>query len=162
MDARLFVHCVQRLPPPPFGFTHAGLAHDKLKGLTGGVHIRKSERIWLSFKNAHTAKGIAQGATKGLAGLGLAIDLVGDYHAVMVDEKGSREVMELLGRAGISVAAAGVGVVAASAALTIIVGGLTVAGTVPIWAVLVLGAGVVMAVGYGISYLSGKVKNAIF
>ena len=154
---------------PAFGFTHAGMAHEKLKGMTGGVHIRKNERIWLSFKKAHPSlKGIAKSSVKGLAGLGLVIDLIGDYHAVMVDEKGSRSVIELFGRAGISVAAAGLGVVAASAALLAVtygLGALAAAGviaSVPVALVLVIGAVVIAGVGFVIAKSSTKAKELVF
>lgn len=147
---------------PPFNFTHAGLAHDKLKGMSGGVHVRK-DRIWLSFKNAHTVQSVAKGI-RGIPALGLVLDLIGDYKAVMVDESGSREIMELLGRAGISTVAAGVGVVAGSAALFAVVKAFSLGAisTTPVGWVLVAGLVAVVAVGYVISAGSSQIKGNIW
>lgn len=95
---------------PPFNFTHAGLAHEKLKGMSGGMHIRKGKRIQLQISGSGT-KNAALKVGRGMlntakqikgpfAAAGLLIDFVGDYEKVMMDENGSREIGELLGRAG--------------------------------------------------------------
>lgn len=147
---------------PPFDFTHAGLAHDKLKGMSGGVHVRKN-RIWLSFKNAHTVQSVTKGI-RGIPALALVLDLIGDYKAVMVDENGSREIMELLGRAGISTVAAGVGVVAGSAALFAVVKTFSLGfiSATPVGVVLLVGLIAVAAVGYYISDKSSQIKGNIW
>lgn len=159
---RGYLAIVFKGPNPPVNFTHAGLAHDKLKGMSGGVHVRK-DRIWLSFKNAHTVQSVAKGI-RGIPALGLVLDLIGDYKAVMVDENGSREIMELLGRAGISAIAAGVGVVAGSAALLAVAKAfsLGVISTTPVGLVLLVGLVAVVAVGYVISAGSSQIKGNIW
>ena len=86
----------------------------------------------------------------------MAIDLIGDYHAVIVDEKGSRSMMELFGRTGISVAA-GVGRIVDGTVLSAIVGA-----TIPVLAVLILGGLVIMGAAALVSYTSGGIKNAIY
>lgn len=81
----------------------------------------------------------------------------------MLDEKGSREVGELLGRAGVSMFAAGAGVVLGNAALAAtmaILGALGV--TLSAGAVLVIGLVAVMAVGYGLSMASNYIKNQLW
>ena len=100
---------------------------------------------------------------KGLPAVGLIIDLIGDYNTVMMDEKGSKDIAELLGRAGVSIVAAGVGTVASTLVLaTLMKGFLFVGTTIPIGVVLLIGALLVVATAYLISKGSGKVKDAIF
>ncbi len=161
---------------PPFNFSYAGLAHDKLKGMSGGMHIRAPKRVELQagsqgVKNTALKAGqkVGQGVVntakqiKGLAAVGLVIDFFGDYKAVMLDEKGSREVGELLGRAGVSMFAAGAGVVLGSAALATTMATLAALGvTLSAGAVLVIGLVVVMAVGYGLSMASNYIKNQLW
>ncbi|OSI14211.1 hypothetical protein [Neisseria dumasiana] len=144
---------------PPFGFTYASLKHDKVKGLTGGVSVRKGKRIWLSLKNAKVVSGAFNGATKGVAGFGLMLDVIGDYDTVMVDENGSRSVMEFVGRVGVSLVAAGVGAALATTALTAItygMGALVTAGAVAsIPVALVVGIGALVVIGVGVLVSSG-------
>ncbi|WP_147278353.1 hypothetical protein [Neisseria zoodegmatis] len=79
----------------------------------------------------------------------------------MLDEKGSRDVMELIGRVGISSVAAGVGFIAGSAALSAVLIALSGA-TLPIGLVLLIGTAAVMAVGLLISILSDGLKQKIY
>ncbi|UOO76435.1 hypothetical protein LVJ85_10485 [Neisseria sp. Dent CA1/247] len=146
---------------PPFGFTYAGFDKNQLKPLTGGIYIgKKINRVWLSFKN-NVLKNVARGTTRGVAGVALAIDIIGDYNKVMLDEKGSRDVMELIGRVGISSVAAGVGFIAGSAALSAVLIALSGA-TLPIGLVLLIGTAAVMAVGLLISIVSDGLKQKIY
>lgn len=104
---------------------------------------------------------------KGVPVVGFAVELIidfaGDYKAVMMNEKGSRDVWELMGRAGISAAMAFVGIAAASLALSALIYALALAG-VATSAGVVLGVGmlIVMAVGAGISYASSLLKEKIY
>lgn len=151
---------------PPFNFTIAGLAHEKFKGMSGGKHIREPKRVQLQAESQgikKAAHGVIDTAKKikGLAAVGLVIDFFGDYNAVMVDERGSREVGELLGRAGISIFAAGVGIAATEALL----GGMMLffaGSTLPAVIVLGIGLGVVMLAAAGISFISSSIKDAIW
>ncbi len=146
----------------PFNKTTTGLGNDVVKSFTGGVHIKKSHRIWATFKEASKVSSVAKGM-KGLPAVGLIIDLIGDYNTVMMDEKGSKDIAELLGRAGVSIVAAGVGTVASTLVLaTLMKGFLFVGTTIPIGVVLLIGALLVVATAYLISKGSGKVKDAIF
>ena len=146
----------------PFNKTTTGLGNDVVKSFTGGVHIKKSHRIWATFKEASKVSSVAKGM-KGLPAVGLIIDLIGDYNTVMMDEKGSKDIAELLGRAGVSIVAAGVETVASTLVLaTLMKGFLFVGTTIPIGVVLLIGALLVVATAYLISKGSGKVKDAIF
>lgn len=164
---RGFLAIVFKGTNPPFNFTYAGLAHEKFKGMSGGKHIvREPKRVQLQSGSQgikKAAHGVIDAAKKikGLAAVGLVIDFFGDYNAVMVDEGGSREVGELLGRAGISIFAAGVGIAATEALL----GGMMLffaGSTLPAVIVLGIGLGVVMLVAAGISFGSSAIKKAIW
>ena len=163
-------------PPAPFDFFYAGLAHEKMKGMAGGIHIRKPgskksnpkpkpKRVMLQAGAKKAGEAVVNTAKqiRGLAAVGLVIDFFGDYNAVMVDEKGSREVGELLGRVGISIFAAGVGIALSNIALAATMTFMAIFGfTLPAAAVLLIGLAVVMGVGYFVADQSSKLKDKIW
>ncbi|HHX2509056.1 TPA: hypothetical protein ACU8BE_002215 [Neisseria subflava] len=162
--------------PAPFNFTYAGLAHEKTKGMAGGIHIRKPgskkskpkskpKRVMLQAGAKKAGEAVVKTAKqiRGLAAVGLVIDFFGDYNAVMVDEKGSREVGELLGRVGISIFAAGVGIAVSNIGLAASMTLMAMFGfTLPAAVVLLIGLAVVMGVGYVVADQSSKLKDKIW
>lgn len=81
----------------------------------------------------------------------------------MVDEKGSQEIGELLGRIGISIFAVGVGVTLSNIALAATMIFIAIFGfTLPAAVVLLIGLAVVMGVGYVVADQSSKLKDKIW
>lgn len=148
---------------PPLGFTYAGFGHKNLKSLTGGITInKKPKRIWMSAKEVNSFKNIGKSISKGLGALSLAIDIFGDIDTVMVDEKGSKDVNELMGRIGISVIFAAAGVAFTTLALSAVLSALALGPAAPIGIVLIAGIITVAAIGYGMSLASTGTKNLLF
>ena len=142
--------------------------------MAGGIHIRKPgskkskpkpKRVMLQAGAKKAGEAVVNTAKqiRGLAAVGLVIDFFGDYNAVMVDEKGSREVGELLGRVGISIFAAGVGIALSNIALAATMTFMAIFGfALPAAAVLLIGLAVVMGVGYFVADQSSKLKDKIW
>ncbi|WP_165773162.1 hypothetical protein [Conservatibacter flavescens] len=61
---------------PPFGFNHAGLAHVKLQGVTGGIHINKEiHRTMAYVAEAYNPSKVTSGI---MAKTGLILDVITD------------------------------------------------------------------------------------
>ena len=174
MDTWTCRNFIQRDLPPPFNITYAGLVHKKLNSMAGCMHIRKPgskkskpkpKRVMLQAGAKKAGEAVVKTAKqiRGLAAVGLVIDFFGDYNAVMVDEKGSREVGELLGRVGISIFAAGVGIAVSNIGLAASMTLMAMFGfTLPAAVVLLIGLAVVMGVGYFVADQSSKLKDKIW
>lgn len=149
---------------PPF-FRYASLKHAKLSGITGGIHITKDiTRTWSSIKETLNPKKVIKNTTSGsLAKIGLAIDLIGDYKTVCLDSTGSRDIIELFGRAGISLTGAFITTIASTTVLSLmmrLIGFTSV--TIPVWVVVVIGGAVVIVTTVVISGGMNKIKNKIW
>ncbi|POY45319.1 hypothetical protein C3007_00935 [Avibacterium gallinarum] len=146
---------------PAFGFRYAGLAHEKLKGITGGLHISKNiKRVWLSAKEVLSIKSLAKTNFSGpLAVTGFVIDVILDYDTVMLDESGSRDIVELLGRIGLSFLG-GMATVSIRSILTPLL--IAVIRTPHAAIVFLIGGAVIVITGYFINKSVNHIKEKIW
>ncbi|KMK51787.1 hypothetical protein RO21_04435 [[Actinobacillus] muris] len=149
---------------PPFGFTHAGLAHIKLKGITGGIHLTKDiKRVWISAQNVIHPKAVLKDTISGkLAKLGLVLDFIGDYETVMLDEEGSRNIAELIGRIGISFGGAIATTVISNISLTLIMRLIPTGIIIPVIGIIIFSGLVIIGTAYFISKGSSIIKDSIW
>ncbi|MCC2954194.1 hypothetical protein LK542_01030 [Massilia sp. IC2-477] len=128
-------------------------------GRTGMARFGGARRIMLTTVNNF------KGGLK-IQVVGTIIDLFVDAHNVYVDEKGSRDLSEFLGRAGVSIAKAGATAAIGSAIAAISVAGLTaLAGgvAVPVAAVVLVVVGGYIAAAYAVDKLDNafKIKQSV-
>ncbi|SFC00404.1 hypothetical protein [Massilia yuzhufengensis] len=128
-----------------------------------------------SGKAGYGARRIMLTATENFKGgvkiqiIGTVIDLFVDVHTVYFDEKGSKDLSELLGRAGVSIAKAGLtavmGSVFAASGIAMVTAGATIAGltAAPVIAVVAVVVGGYILAGIIVDKLDDgfKIKHSI-
>ncbi|MCW9719138.1 hypothetical protein, partial [Avibacterium sp. 21-599] len=127
-------------------------------GVTGGIHISKNiKRIWLSAKEVLSIKSLAKANFSGpLAATGFVIDVILDYDTVMLDESGSRDIVELLGRIGLSVLG-GMAAIAISSILAPLL--ISLFSATSALGIFLIGGVVIVITGYFINKLVNHIKE---
>lgn len=129
--------------------TTYGMANPKVAGVTGGYTVKSNQpfrRFALSALQTTGNNALdAVKPGKALGSVGFVLDVYGDYRTVFGESKGSKDVAEFLGRAGLSLVSAG-----ASAALGGALAALSTAGLSMMFGLVGMATPVVLLFGVGL------------